>query len=113
MAFTPHHNVTGSTGIYVKLLAAGDNASNVKSITLANVHATADATVSLSIVKLSDYADKNTEEVYYLISTVAIPSDTTLLLDNPNMLAFDNSLSGYSLYITVGSSDTVDVSIKR
>ena len=113
MAFTPYHNITGSTGVSVELLAAGDDASNIKSITLANIHATADATVSLSIVKLSDYASKNTQEVYYLISTVAIPSDTVLLLDNPDMLAFDNSLSGYSLYITVGSSDTVDVSIKR
>ena len=86
---------------------------NIKSISLANIHATADATVSLSITKLSDYSNKNTEEIYYLISTIAIPSDTTLLLDDSNMLAFDNSSAGYSLFITVGSSDTVDVTIKR
>jgi len=27
------------------------------------------------------------------------------------MLSFDNSVSGYSMFITVGPSDTVDVSI--
>ena len=46
MAFTPYHKITGSTGVHVELLAAGDNASNIKSITLTNIHATADATVS-------------------------------------------------------------------
>tara|TARA_R100001082_G_scaffold110648_1_gene91185 strand:- start:97 stop:438 length:342 start_codon:yes stop_codon:yes gene_type:complete len=113
MAFTPYHNITGSTGVNVELLAAGDNANNIKSITLTNIHATADATVSLSIVKLSDYSNKNTQEVYYLLSTIAIPSDTVLILDDPNVLAFDNSISGYSLFITVGSSDTVDVLIRK
>ena len=112
MAFTPFHNITGSTGVHVELLQPGDNASNVKSISICNKHATSDATVSLSITKLSDYSDRNTEEVYYLISTVAIPSDTTLLLDDSNFLSFDNSVGGYSLFITVGSSDTVDVMIQ-
>ena len=53
MAFTPYHNITGSTGVNIELLKAGDNASNIKSITITNTHATADATVTLSIVKLS------------------------------------------------------------
>ena len=113
MAFTPYYNITGSTGVHVELLAAGDNASNIKSISLANIHASNDATVSLSITKLSDHSNRNSEEVYYLISTIAIPSDTTLLLNDSHMLAFDNSSAGYSLFITVGSSDTVDVTIKR
>ena len=113
MAFTPYHNISGDSGVHVELLQSGDNANNIKSIAIANTHATADATVSLSIVKLSDYSSNNTEEVYYLISTVAIPSDTSLLLDNHNMLAFDNSSGGYSLFITVGSSDTVDVLIRK
>ena len=112
MAFTPYHNITGSTGVTVELLSHGDDASNVKSIALTNTHATADATVSLSIVKLSDYVNKNAQEVYKLISTVAIPSDTTLLLDDTDMLSFDNSSSAYSLFITVGASDTLDVLIK-
>ena len=113
MAFTPYHNITGSTGVHIELLAPGDNASNIKSITIANTHATIDATISLSITKLSDYSNRNSEEVYYLLSTVSIPSDTSLILDNLEMLAFDNSLGGYSLFITVGSLDTLDVSIKK
>tara|TARA_R100001377_G_scaffold61732_1_gene37693 strand:- start:552 stop:902 length:351 start_codon:yes stop_codon:yes gene_type:complete len=111
MAFTPYHNVLGETGVHVQLLAPGDNAGDIKSISLANVHATADATVSLSIARLSSSSSLNASETYYLLSTVAIPSDTTLLLDNSSMLSFDNSVSGYSLFITVGSSDTVDVAI--
>ena len=75
MAFS-YHNITGSTGVHVELLTAGDNASTIKSISLANIHASADATVSLSIAKLSDYSSKNTEEVYYLIKTI---SNSTVL----------------------------------
>ena len=37
----------------------------------------------------------------------------SILLDNSDMLAFDNSTVGYGLYIKVGSSDTLDVLIKR
>jgi hypothetical protein len=111
MAFTPYHNITGSNGIHVELLAPGDNASDIKSITIANTHASNDATVSLSVVKLSGSSSRNSSETYYLFKTVAIPSDTSLLLDNSDMLSFNNSTSGYSLFITVGSSDTVDVSI--
>ena len=49
MAFSRFHNITGSTGVDVQLLAAGDGASSVKSIMLTNIHATADATVTLFI----------------------------------------------------------------
>ena len=113
MAFTPYHNIDGSDGIHVELLAPGDKAGNIKSITIVNTHATDDATISLSIVKLSDPSDLNASETYYLLSTIAIPADTSLLLNDSSMLAFDNSLTGYSLFITVGSSDTLDVSITR
>jgi hypothetical protein len=113
MAFTPYHNITGSTGVHAELLALGDTSGDIKSIMLANVHATADATVSLSIVKLSDSSAANTSETYYIIHTVAIPADTSLLLDDPNILSFNNSTNGYSLFITVGSTDTVDVIIRK
>jgi len=111
MAFTAYHNITGSTGVDVELLAVGDNASSVKSILITNTHVSADATVSLFIVKLSQNA--TAQELYYILHTIAIPSDTSLLLDNPNMLAFDNTEAGYALYTTVGSSDTLDILIKR
>lgn len=113
MAFTGYHNITGSTGVYVELLAPGDTDGVIKSIMLTNIHASNDATVSLSIVKLSDYSARNASETYYLLHTIAIPADTSLLLDNSDILSFNNSKNGYSLFITVGSSDTVDVIIKR
>ena len=49
MAFTAYHNITGSTGVNVELLAPGDGAGDIKSILIANTHATADATVTLFI----------------------------------------------------------------
>ncbi len=111
MALTPYHNIDGSNGVDVELVAPGHNANNIKSIMLANTHATADATVSLFISKLS--ANSTAAELYYIIHTVAIPADTSLLLDDQHILAFDNTSNAYILYTTVGSSDTLDIIIKR
>ena len=110
MAFTPYHNITGSTGINVELIAPGENAGTIRSIMVTNTHATADATVSLFI---QDDPTAATASTFYILSTVAIPSDTSLLLDNSTVLSFDNSSNGYGLYLTVGSSDTLDVMINR
>tara|TARA_R100000988_G_scaffold26013_2_gene12552 strand:+ start:737 stop:1069 length:333 start_codon:yes stop_codon:yes gene_type:complete len=108
MAFTAYHNITGSTGVNVELLAPGDNAGDIKSILIANTHATADATITLFI---QDDPESGTTSTFKLLSTVAIPSDTSFLLDNRSMLSFNNSSNGYGLYLTVGSSDTLDVFI--
>tara|TARA_R110002020_G_scaffold41778_1_gene122844 strand:+ start:227 stop:559 length:333 start_codon:yes stop_codon:yes gene_type:complete len=108
MAFTAYHNITGSTGVNVELLAPGDNAGDIKSILIANTHATADATITLFI---QDDPESGTTSTFKLLSTVAIPSDTSFLLDNSSMLSFNNSSNGYGLYLTVGSSDTLDVFI--
>jgi len=110
MAFTPYHNITGSTGVNVELIAPGENIGVIRSIVIANTHATADATVSLFIQNDPTAAATST---FYIISTVAIPSDTSLLLDNSSVLSFDNSSDGYGLYLKVGSSDTLDVMINR
>ena len=110
MAFTAYHNITGSTGINVELIAPGENAGTIKSIMIANTHATADATVSLFI---QDDPTGAAAKTFYILSTVAIPSDTSLLLDNSSVLSFDNSSDGYGLYLKVGSSDTLDVMINR
>ena len=98
------YNITGSTGVTVELIAPNAT-NNIKSILLTNVHATADATVTLFI---QDDPESGTTSTYNFLSTVAIPSDTALFLDNPSMFNFDEL---YGLYITVGSSDTVDVII--
>ena len=110
MAFTAYHNITGSTGVDVELIAPGEGVMGIKSIMITNTHATADATVSLFI---QDNPTEAAASTYYILSTIAIPSDTSLLLNDKSILDFDNSSSGYGLYITVGSSDTVDVLINK
>ena len=102
---TRFHNITGSTGVTVELISPIERNTGVKSILLTNIHATADATVTLFI---QDDPVSGTTSTYNIISTIAIPSDTSLLLDNPSMFTFEDY---YGLYITVGSSDTVDVMI--
>tara|TARA_R110002110_G_scaffold147006_1_gene337022 strand:+ start:451 stop:783 length:333 start_codon:yes stop_codon:yes gene_type:complete len=108
MAFTPYHNVTGSTGVDVELIAPGENVGAIKSILITNTHATNDATVTLFI---EDDPTAAAASIFKILSTVAIPSDTSLLLDNSSVLSFDNSSNGYGLYVTVGSSDTLDIMI--
>tara|TARA_R100001377_G_scaffold53287_1_gene31306 strand:- start:396 stop:713 length:318 start_codon:yes stop_codon:yes gene_type:complete len=99
------HNITGSTGITVELISPIEDNGGIKSILLTNVHATADATVTLFI---QDDPASGATSTYNLIHTIAIPADTSLLLDNSSMFIFDDF---YGLYITVGASDTVDVII--
>ena len=101
------YNVTGSTGITVELISPTEDNGGIKSILLTNVHATADATVTLFI---QDDPASGTTSTYNLIHTIAVPADTSLLLDNSSMFRFDDF---YGLYITVGSSDTVDVIINN
>ena len=110
MAFSEYHNITGSTGVNIELIAPGLEIDSISSINIANTHATADATVSLFI---QDDPTAAAASTFKIISTVAIPSDTSLLLDNSTVLSFDNSSNGYGLYLTVGSSDTLDVMINR
>lgn len=109
MAFTAYHNITGSTGVDIELIEPGTKVVGIKSIVITNTHATADATVSLFI---QDEPVAAAASTFYILSTVAIPSDSTLILDNQSVLSFDNSTStAFGLYLTVGSSDTLDVMI--
>jgi len=99
-----YYNVIGSDNVTVELVAPGAGIS-VASVLITNVHVTADATVTLFI---QDDPESGTTSTYNFLSTVAIPSDTALFLDNSSMFRFKNI---YGLYITVGSSDTVDVTV--
>jgi len=109
MAFTPYHNITGSTGVTVELIKPGDNTQGIKSIMLTNIHATADATVSLFLQ--DDPPSGVATSTFKILSTIAIPSDTALLLNDTSLLSFNGVV--YGLYITVLGSDTVDVLINR
>ena len=106
------YNITGSTGVTVELISPEEDNGGIKSILLTNVHATADARVTLFI---EDAPASGTTSTYHIIGRgsgsnpgIAIPVDTSLLLDNSSMFRYGNK---YGLYITVGSSDTVDVMI--
>jgi len=109
MAFKPYHNIDGSTGVDVELLAPGDNANNIKSILIANTTASA-ATVSLFIQNSPTGSAPST---FYMLKNISMTAGSSLLLDSNDMLAFDNSPNGYGLYVTVGGSDTFDISITR
>ena len=107
---TRYHNIDGSTGVDVELLAPGSGVNSINCIIFTNTHATADATVSLFI---QDNPTSGTTKTFNIIHTIAIPADSSLLLDNKSLLSFDNSsTTGNGLYVTVGSSDTLDILIK-
>jgi len=99
------YNITGSTGVTVELIAPNTDNANVRSLLLTNVHASNDATVTIFI---QDNPAAAAPKTYNIIHTIAIPADTSLFLNDSNMFSFE---AKYGLYITVGSSDTVDVII--
>ena len=104
---TLQHNIT--TVLTQNLLAAGDNISNAKSITIANVDSSNDAKVDLFLNK----GDDN----FYILKNVLIPLGSTLVLGPEDNIAFDNSANGYSMRIQVDDGSTtavaVDVILKR
>ena len=112
MAFTPYHNIVGSTAQDNELVATDDiKRTRIKSLQISNIHASIPATIDLYIFK--DSTDTTKSETYYILNQVLIPSGTSLLLDG-DILSFDNSTqTGYSMHINVGSSDTVDVLIVK
>ena len=107
MAFTKYHNIAGATAVTTKLIASGSNANDIKSIMLTNTHASADASVSLFLQDDSGSVVKT----FSLLSSVVIPVNFSLLLDDKSLLSFNNSI--YNLFITVSASDTLDVLINN
>jgi len=108
MAFTRYHNIAGATAVTTELIKSGSKAKNIKSIVITNNHASAAATVTLFLQSNPTDAAPST---FNMLSTVSIPTNASLLLDNQSMITFDNSKFG--LYITVGSTDTIDVLINN
>ena len=108
MAFTAFHNINSATdGDEVELVAVGDNANNIKSILLTNVD-TAAITVDLFIQEAS------TNTRYHILFGTSIPVGASLLLDNSDILSFNNKQGGFSLNLKLGStSDLINVLIKR
>ena len=104
---TLRHNIT--TVLTQNLLEVGDNVSNAKRISIANVDSSNTAHVDLFLNK----GDDN----YYLLKNIQIPTKTTLILSQEDNIVFDNSSSGFSLRIQVDNGSTtavpVDVMISR
>ena len=104
---TLQHNIT--TVLTQDLLAVGDNVSNAKYISIANVDSDS-AIINLFLNK----GDNN----YYLIKGYRLTPGSTLYLNKDNNIAFDNSANGFSLRIQVDGGDgstavPVDVIISR
>ena len=109
MAF--YHNVlgksvSGGTANTTELIAP-ESELIPKSINIANVHASAAATVTLF---LQDDPISGTTSTYHFFKEVSIPAKTSLLLDESALAIYQGI---FGLYITVGSSDTVDVIISK
>ena len=112
MAFTPYHNIRGATAQDNELMAIGDvPKGGIKAIQITNVDASASATISLYLYK--DSTDADADETYYILHDVVMPYTTSLVLEDSNILKFDNTSTGYSLHIEVGSTDELDVIIRK
>ena len=105
MAFTRYHNIEGSSAVTTRLIQRGSNANDIKSIMITNTRANNGATVSLFLQDDTGDAVKT----FSILNNSEIPANFSLLLDDKSLLSFNNSI--YNLFITVGSSDTLDILI--
>jgi len=101
------HNIT--TVLTQDLLTAGEKVNNIKSITIANVHASSSAEIDLFLNK----GDDN----FYILKNVEIPHGMTLVLGPEDNIEFNNNANGFSLRVQVDNGDgstaiPVDVIIK-
>ena len=111
MAFTAYQNITSE--ITTELIASGELVSSIKSILIANTHATNDAFVDL-------YVDLHSRTWYFMKGYLLRKGDTLILNERNGWnlhLPFDNNKSRYSLNLKVTgvgtTSPTVDVMITR
>ena len=93
--------VSGST--QVKVIDINTKTRPIKSMSLANIHATDDVSVHVFLANPTDN--------YYIIKNVVIPFAATLMLDKDEM---DYNTSVYNLYVKLSAGDSaVDVIIKN
>ena len=101
-----YYNIVGSSSVTTELISPSVN-TNVGSLTVCNTHASNSASITLFI---QNDPTSGTTNTYNIVKAVVLPAKTTLLFDNKDLFNYNNS---YDLYITVGSSDTVDVIINQ
>jgi len=100
-----YHNVTGSTGTDVELIAAGTNVGQIESIAITNTSTSVEASAGLKLYKDSDGS------TFQMIAKVTIPVGVTLLIDDQALLRFDNSRRGFGLFAFVDSDTVCDILI--
>ena len=109
MAFNAYHNINGATATVNELIPIKTiTKEKISSILISN---TDNAKVTVSLYLFKESTSASAAETYYFCKDTVIPVGSSLLLDNTSLVSFD-SIS-YSLYITVGSNDTVDVMINK
>lgn len=104
MAINRFFNITGSTGVTTELIAPFSG-RELKSMLITNVHASNDATLTVFI---EDQPASGASNNFNIIHTIAVPADSSLVLEKVDI---PNIPDKFGLYVTVGSSDTVDVLI--
>jgi hypothetical protein len=104
MAITRYHNITGSTGVTTTLLSSNEIPSRIFSVLITNIHSSNAATVTLFIQKSTSTGI----ETFKITNLLDLPAKTSFLIDDTGILKIP---SNHGLFITVGSSDTVDVLI--
>jgi len=83
----------------VKMLEIDGGVSNIKSMTIANIHS-GDATVDLFLA--------NSTDNYYIFKNFVLPAGQTLKLEGDEV-SFDNKI--FNLFIKLAGSTPVDVII--
>ena len=91
-------NITGT--VTTEMITAGSRINNITEMLIAAV------TTAVVDVYIGDSSNN-----FYIIKGVTVPIGASLVLDS-KALNFDNSTSGYGLYIKLASG-SVDVSISR
>jgi hypothetical protein len=107
MPLTRYHNIDGSTGTQFEIIAPGDVTTTIKSIAVSNVSADVDADIKL---KLENTPSSGAPSAFTLFNG-SIPGGAVLLIDDPGLLSFGESKTGFGLYINVGTSTIVSVLI--
>jgi len=108
MSFQNFYNInTATDGTIVTLIQQGQNVGNLKAIIITSTDSASN--------DISLFYQNDTEAVpYYLIFKQPFPAGGTLLLDSDDMIAFNNSSSGYSLYFQGHDTSTkATVILKR
>ena len=102
MAINRFFNITGSTGVTTELMAPFSG-RGLKSMLLANIHASANATVTIFI---EDQPSAGVSNKFNIITAITIPTGSSLVLEEADIPRIPDK---FGVYITVAASDTVDV----